>query len=142
MPGLSVWMLRAALLYLGTGFTLGALVLLGKAEALPPVLWRLLPVHVEFLLVGWTIQLAMGVAYWILPRFQIERGRVWLAGSAFGLLNGGVILASLGNWYGLGGMIFTGRLAELLAVLAFALHAWPRIKPLGAPANPKQHQER
>jgi len=49
--------------------------------------------HVEFLLIGWTVQLTMGVAFWILPRFEggTSRGAVGYAWLAFVLLNAGVI---------------------------------------------------
>ena len=29
-------------------------------------------------------------------------------------------------------IMFAGRLAELLSVALFAIHAWPRVKPVGA----------
>ena len=57
------------MLYLALGMTVGALLLFHKGIPLHPALWRWLPPHLEFLLVGWTLQLAMGVAFWILPRF-------------------------------------------------------------------------
>lgn len=63
--------------YLVLGFTLGLLLLVNKGVPIHPALWRLLPAHAEFLLLGWTLQLALGVAYWILPRFGTRRGAVW-----------------------------------------------------------------
>jgi hypothetical protein len=94
MPRLSCWFLRASLLYLAVGFTLGALLLFHKGIPLHPALWRLLPPHIEFVLLGWTMQLAMGVAFWILPRYRqgSEHGREVTAGLAFVLLNGGVLM--------------------------------------------------
>ena len=68
MPRLSVWIIRTALLYLGIGFTFGALMLFNKGVPFDPMLWRLLRPHIEFVLLGWTMQLAMGVAFWIMPR--------------------------------------------------------------------------
>src|ERR1041384_2259329 len=79
----------AALLYLGAGFTLGALLLVNKGSGFAPGLWRWLPVHFELLLIGWFVQLVMGVAYWIFPRFgmtRAARGReslAWLALAPF-----------------------------------------------------------
>jgi hypothetical protein len=133
VPRLSVWFIRTSLLYLGLGFTLGALLLFNKGVPLTGALWQLLPVHVEFVLVGWTIQLALGVAFWILPRWRSSRGNEALAWLAYGLLNAGVLAAGVGpglGWPPLIGLL--GRGAELLAALAFALHAWPRVKALGA----------
>lgn len=133
MPRLSVWMVRTALLYFGTGFTLGALLLWNKGAPLGGWPWRLLPLHIETLLIGWTVQLAMGVAFWILPRFRGQRPRAWLGWLAFGLLNAGVLAVAAGAWFGgLQALVPAGRVLELAAVAAFGLHAWPRVKPPGA----------
>lgn len=133
MPRLSIWMVRTALSYLLLGFTIGALLLAHKGIGLHPLLWRLLPLHIEFLLIGWTLQLAMGVAYWILPRFLSERRRVGLAWLAYLLLNLGigcmVLSVSLPAWATLAAV---GRGLEAGAAVAFALHAWPRVKPMSA----------
>jgi hypothetical protein len=134
VPRLSVWIIRTALLYLGVGFTLGAMILFQKGVPYAGSVWRLLPVHVEFLLIGWTLQLAMGVAFWILPRFILGAPRgderlVWLA---YALLNAGVLNVALGQWLRAPDVIpLLGRAAEVLAAVAFAFHAWPRIKPHG-----------
>ncbi|MBE7468550.1 MAG: hypothetical protein DPW09_14625 [Anaerolineae bacterium] len=142
MPRLSCWFIRAALLYLAVGITFGALLLFHKGIPFEPFVWRLLPVHVEFLLFGWTVQLAMGVAFWIFPRFWRSRGNERPARLAFGLLNIGVWLAGVGPLLGAPPVIiFLGRLAEAGAAAAFALHAWSRVKPPGAeppkiPQNP------
>ncbi|NOZ73444.1 MAG: hypothetical protein GXP38_16340 [Chloroflexi bacterium] len=67
MPRLSTWFVRASLIYLALGVTLGGLLLAEKGIPFYPALWIALPVHMEFLLIGWMVQLAMGMAYWILP---------------------------------------------------------------------------
>lgn len=132
MPRLSVWFIRCALINLALGFTFGALLLWNKGLPIHPLIWRLLPAHIEFLLVGWLVQLAMGVSYWILPRFQAERGRAVFAWAALWLLNGGVWLAGLSPLASAGAAaVLAGRVAEAGAAAAFALHAWPRIKPPG-----------
>ena len=132
MPRLSTWFIKASLIYLATGFTLGALMLANKGLRFSPLAWRLLPVHIELLLTGWIVQLAMGVAFWILPRFQSSRGDVRPAWAAFALLNGGLLLVAAGTLLGAPGWIaLAGRLAEVAAVAAFALNAWPRVKPIG-----------
>jgi hypothetical protein len=135
MPRLSAWFIRAALAHLALGLTFGSMLLANKGVPLHPAIWRLLPAHVELVLLGWTLQLGMGVAYWILPRFLSgpRRGNersVWLA---FVLLNGGVLLAGLAVPFGLPTvLILAGRVAEGAAALIFFINAWPRIKPLGA----------
>jgi hypothetical protein len=73
MPPLSRYMVRLALLHLALGFFFGGLMLAHKAFPIAPWAMRLLPWHIHGLLIGWTIQLAFGVAYWIFPRFALER---------------------------------------------------------------------
>lgn len=134
MPKLSVWALRAALLYLLAGFTFGGLLLFHKGVPLTGALWALLPAHIEFLLVGWTLQLILGVAYWILPRHPQEpkRGDPRLAAAAFVLLNLGVLLAAFGPLAGSSamrtGLVLAGRTGELLGVALFAGLAWGRVR--------------
>jgi cbb3-type cytochrome oxidase subunit 1 len=122
------------LLYLSGGFGIGAVLLIQKGLSIDSRLWWLLPLHTEFLLFGWFVQLAMGVAFWILPRFRTPpvRGREGLGWLAFVLLNAGVILAGLRALPGTAAAVpLAGRAAEAAAALAFAAHAWPRIKPMG-----------
>ncbi|MCB0052912.1 MAG: hypothetical protein KDE24_25585, partial [Caldilinea sp.] len=82
------------------------------------------------LLMGWTVQLAFGVAFWILPRWQTQRGDVRPAWAAFILLNSGIWLVVLAGWFnGSAWLLAAGRLLEAVAVLAFVSHVWPRVKP-------------
>ncbi len=131
MPGLSRLFLRLSLLHLMVGLTLGALLLTGKGlPAWGGRLWGLLPPHVSALLWGWTTQFVMGVAYWILPRVGGARPRSALAWAALVLLNaglGGMYLAYLfatPRW-----LLLLIRATPLGACLAFAVHAWPRVRP-------------
>ena len=83
MPRLSIWYIRASLLYLVLGFTLGGLLLFNKGIPLDPRIWILLPAHIESVLFGWTVQLVMGMAFWILPdflRLLFGAMSVWLGG--------------------------------------------------------------
>lgn len=132
MPRLSQLYVRAAFIYLIVGFTLGALMLANKGVPLHPALWRLLPAHIEFLLLGWVLQFALGVAFWMLPRFWHgpPRGRETGAKLAFISLNLGIWLVVLGTVLAAPAVVVTlGRLLELLSVVAFGSHIWPRIVP-------------
>ena len=134
MPRLSVWAIRAALVYLGIGFTVGGLMLFNKGVALDSSLWRLWPLHIELMLVGWTMQLAMAMAFWILPRLQRlgRYGNTALAWLAFGLLNAGMLAVMAGEWFGTPARLsVAGRGVELAAVVAFAVYIWPRVKSFG-----------
>ncbi len=137
MPRLTVWFVRASLVYLLIGFTLGALMLAQDGISYYPGIMAALPAHMEFLLVGWLVQLAMGVAFWIFPRFgwarPDSRGNQSLIRVSFWLLNAGIWGAALQLW--LPGALLVGRLLEAGAVIVFAAGSWPRIKPHGAPAK-------
>lgn len=132
MPRLTVWMVRTALLYLGMGFTFGALMLWNKGVPSNPAVWKLLFPHVEFVLVGWTAQLAMGVAFWILPRLPgaARFGNVRLAWAAFVIFNVGVLGAALGYWLNAAALIALGRAVEAVGVALFAACLWSRVRPL------------
>lgn len=129
MPNLSVWCIRMALLHLGLGFTLGALMLSAPVFGLASAVLKLRPLHAEILLVGWMAQLAFGVAYWILPRLpgNRPRGRERVAWLSLALLNAGVLAVGLEQILNAPtSVLVVGRVAEALAVFAFATHAWTR----------------
>jgi hypothetical protein len=133
MPALSVWMVRTALVHLAVGFLLGALLLANRGIPIHPLVPRLLPLHGELLLLGWTVQLAFGVAFWILPRYRsgAARGSELLGWLCYALLNNGVLAVGVGAITGRAGMPLLGRMAEGFAALAFAGHAWGRARPFG-----------
>jgi hypothetical protein len=134
MPKLSVYFIRAALLHLGIGFTLGALLLANKGIPFAGWIWRLLGLHIEFLIFGWMVQLAMGVAFFALPRhtdYSRRYGDVRLGWLSFILLNSGVWLTALARWFGTNDFAFGGRIILLLAAAAFAILIKPRVKAFG-----------
>ena len=127
MPRVSAWFVRASLLHLVAGFCIGAVLLASKGITLGFDPWRLRPIHIEMLLVGWMIQLVMGVAIWIFPRFVLRRAparsaiTAWLA---FALINSGVVLV------GFGGMLLdAGRMMEIGPAAIFAIHLCGRVSP-------------
>jgi heme/copper-type cytochrome/quinol oxidase subunit 1 len=138
MPRLSRWFVRSALIYLLIGFGIGGLILCAKAGYVDARVWVWLLPHADFLLVGWLIQLAMGVAYWILPRMrETGRGRVALAWIAYFLLNAGLCLgaglACLDYWFPDSGWnskaFIPGLLTQAIALCVFVIYAWPRVLP-------------
>ena len=137
MPRVSRWFIHGSLVYLALGFTLGAMLLFNKGMPVNPELARLLPAHVEFLLVGWVIQLVMGVATWIFPRFGVARsayGSEAAAWLAFALVNAGVCLAAIGPLVAgrVGDVLpLIGRLAEAAAAVVFAANVWARVRASG-----------
>ncbi len=130
MPRLSQWYVKLSFIYLLSGFTVGALLLAHKGQPIHPALWGWLPAHIEWLLIGWVAQFTLGVAFWIAPRFWKEprRGNTTGATVAIVLLNGGILLATLGTVLRLSPWLLVGgRLLEAAAVVAFAHAILPRI---------------
>jgi hypothetical protein len=149
MDPVSVRLVRASLLWLVAGFTLGALML---SDALVPGDWRLwfAPTHGHILFVGWFLQFALGIAYWLLPRKRTEvlplgyREGVGIAGA--GALNAGLALRVLAEPLERGGhasdltlTLLAGSAAlQIVAVALFVSQLWPRIYgrgKLGKPAG-------
>ena len=132
MPRLSVYFVRASLIHALLGFTVGGLLLANKGVMFSPTLWSLLPLHIEFAFIGWMAQFAMGVAFWILPRFSrgSPRGNEKLVWAAFALLNTGILLVVIQSLFGVNGFALSGRIMELLGLAAFAAGNCRRIKPL------------
>lgn len=133
MPKLSVWMVRASLIHIGVAFLFGALILHHKGIPIYDWTWRLLSPHIELMIFGWTMQLVMGIAFFILPRFSQRKqryGAEYLGWWSFYLLNGGVFVTILAQWFSLERMALSGRLLIVLSVTAYVMMIWPRVKPL------------
>ena len=140
MDPLSSVMLRAALTWLLAGFVIGAAMLTDRAL---PGQWRLwmAPTHAHILFVGWFLQFAVGVAYWLLPRRRsTERPlgyRERAAYLAFVALNLGLVLriiaepaerAGLANDVNLA-LLGASALLQVAATLVFVIQLWPRVGP-------------
>lgn len=86
--------------------------------------------HVELALLGWILQLVMGTAYWILPRYHEEpkRGSPVLAWGSYTLFNGGLLVMAGVHLYVLPAFgALAGRVLLLVGVLCFVLLIWPRV---------------
>lgn len=146
MPRLSQYLVRAALVWLALGYTLGGLTLANKGLGLSPWLGTLRLPHVHMLLAGWTAQLALGVAFWILPRLGGgSRGNERLMALAGVALNLGVVAAALYDplkpWLPVGSIEWlpvAAGLLYLVAALAALAHLWPRVLPLPVVDTHKQ----
>jgi len=140
MPRLSYLLIRASLIYLVLGFTLGGLILANKSIPFAPFIWALLPAHIEFLILGWLTQLALGVAFWILPRLasNTPRGNERWSWTAFVLVNLGIALNVASPYVGLTWLGLSARILQAAGVAAFAIGNWQRIYPLKISLPPRQ----
>jgi hypothetical protein len=138
----SVYYTRAALVWLVAGVALGALML---SDGLLAGDWRnwFAPTHGHMLFVGWFLQFAVGVAYWLLPRQRMpERPlgydeRLALVGLL--LLNTGLLLRvgaepadRMGYEAGTDYVLATSGLLQLAAVLIIVWQLWGRLRPRAA----------
>jgi hypothetical protein len=131
MPKISIWALRLACFHLAVGLSAGALLLAHKGVAFLPDSGRWFSVHFHTMLFGWTIQLVIGVAYWILPTFggRSNRGNDALAVAAIVLVNAGTLVGCFAALFGTTATVAFSMQAA--AALSFALHLWPRVKAFG-----------
>ena len=145
MPRLSRFFLRGGFICLAVGMLAGGLILVQKGTGRFPVFWVLLPAHIYLVLVGGVTQCALGVSYWILPRLGAGKGRgnAALAWSSYWALNTAILLVALHPAIEIalgvsaaGAAFVCGGLLQVVAAVAFALHAWPRIRP--SQATPRQ----
>jgi hypothetical protein len=129
MPYLSRLFIKTAFVYLCAGAAVGAILLIQKNIASWGNLWHYLQVHIQWMVFGWMLQLVMGVAYWMLPRFGAERRHEAAAAAAYFLINVGIFLFTAAQMLNNSNLTVLGNTSEVLAVFCFMIHAWPRIKP-------------
>lgn len=129
MPRISVWFVRASLVHCLIGLSVGSWQLAHYGGLINVSLVALRLVHIEVMLLGWLVQLAFGVAVWILPfsREVSADRRLW---SAWGLLNAGILLVVMGAFASDSVLPVIGRLAEIGAVGLVVGALWPRVRAL------------
>jgi hypothetical protein len=125
-------MVRLALVHLGVGATAGVLLLAARASPAAAGTWSLRPAHADLLLAGWLLQLACGVAYWILPRIRGERPRAPATYAGAALLNAGVAAATVGVAAGAADAVLPwARAGEAAGLALVAASLWPRVRTAG-----------
>lgn len=91
------------------------------------------PAWIHLITVGWLTQLIFGVALWLFPRpdghADPDGSELWIC---YGALNAGLLLrvaGEAGPALGLAvGLLPIAATLQLVAVLIFVFHAWPRVK--------------
>jgi len=127
LPRPSAWFVRTALVYQVLGFGLGAYALAGGPWPTGSI--SLVEAHVTTVLMGFALQLAMGVAYAVLPRRRGSRGDPRLAWVAYGLVNAGILCAVVpsmapGQW----AWRALGQLAIVGGAGLFSAAVWRRAR--------------
>lgn len=135
MPTLTRWFIKTALVYLVVALLVGALFVVRNLIPLPPIVDALGPVYFHLFMVGWVTQLIIGVAYWMFPKFSMEkpRGSEPLGWAVFTLLNIGLALRAIGEPLlssapGMGRVVAVSAVLQWLAGMAFVANTWRRVK--------------
>lgn len=103
--------------------------------------WRLWmqPTHGHMLFVGWFLQFALGIAYWLLPRKRTSDRPVGydlrLAQAAVAALNIGLLCRVVGEPLERDGhasnatmaLLAISALLQIFAAVIFVLQLWPRV---------------
>jgi hypothetical protein len=142
MPPIARTYVKAAFLYFVAAFLLAALMMLDRWLNFSRWLKLIYLSQLHLLVVGWITQLAIGVAYWIFPRFLKEqatqpRGSDALAWGVLVCLNLGLLLRFLvepfylmGPQSWLAALMALSGVLQALAALGFGLLIWGRIRPM------------
>lgn len=149
MDRLSIVMVRGSLVWLMLGILVGGVMLVDRAVPGNWIAW-FAPSHGHVLFVGWFLQFALGIAYWLLPRKRSAtmplgyRERWGIVGVL--CLNGGLACRVLAEPLERSGRASDATLAmlglsstlQVVAVAIFISQLWPRIygrARLGKPAG-------
>jgi hypothetical protein len=142
MPPIARTFIKAAFVYFLAAFLLGALMMLDRWLSFSRWLKVVYLSQLHLLVVGWITQLAIGVAYWIFPRFlKIQdprpRGSDALAWAVLISLNVGLLMRFLLEpfyfmrpqpW--LAALLALSGVLQAFAALGFGWLIWGRIRAM------------
>jgi len=153
VPTTSRIFVKASIIYLCLGATLGALMYIHRSISLGPWVNYVRVMHIQMLVVGWVTQLILGVGWWLFPplmiglrtdaplpvrRGQTQRGSEPLFWATFACLNTGILLRvlfePLYTWTKIDLFLFLTGVSGLflfLAAIAFVTNMWSRVRELG-----------
>ncbi len=137
MPFFSRLAVKTSLAYLIAALVTGLLLAAAGLAWLPAGVAALSPVYFHLFMVGWVMQLIVGVAYWMFPKFTRAqpRGSTPLAWITYVGLNLGLLLRAVaepaltlaggGRW---GWALACAALLQWVGGIAFVANTWTRVK--------------
>lgn len=141
MFSLARYYIKASLVFLLVGLSVGTLLLVGDRLGSTWYRPEWTTVHVHLLLVGFLLMMVMGMAAWVFPRpvRGTTRYHPHLGSVVFTLLVVSVPLRAaiefaypLTRWGWLTPLHVIAGLLQLAATLLFLLYIWPRIRSVGS----------
>lgn len=136
MPSLSRLFVKTAFVYLLLALLLGLILAAQPVLGLSSAWAALTPAYFHLFMLGWVMQLIIGVGYWMFPKYSREkpRGNETAAWVVYWLLNIGLALRVVaepantlvgGAW---GALLALSALLQWLGGMTFIVNTWPRIK--------------
>ncbi len=137
MPLITRTFIKTGLIAFVLALVAGVITAARSLLPLPSFVTGLTPIYFHLFMVGWVLQLIMGIVYWMFPKYSREkpRGRDELAWATYALLNSGLLLRVIGEpalaaapegpW---GVLLATSAVLQWLAGLLFVVNTWPRVK--------------
>jgi len=127
MPEVSIWMLRCSLIWLLVAVLSGSFILLEKSFQFEPMVWQLIPLHIEAAMIGWMVQFVLGVAYWMFPRYQSvsARGSKRIGWLLVLSINGSTGMAVISG--ATPDVLLGGRALLVISILLFLALIWRRV---------------
>jgi hypothetical protein len=142
MPPLARTYIKVSFVYFVVAFVLGAMVMLDRWLVFSRWLRLVYVSQLHLLMVGWITQLAIGVAYWMFPRFLKEqdprgRGSDRLAWFVFVTLNAGLVLRLvfepfylMGPQSWLAALLALSGVLQAVSAIGFGVLIWGRVRPM------------
>lgn len=146
MPFVPRLFIRTAFAWLAIGFVWAAAITLIKVADRTELRHAFITAHAHILLVGFFMNVVMGVAFWMFPRPPDRRMNEPLAVAAYGLLNFGLLIRVSFEWaqeeyHGqvYGALLGTSGVIQALGGLLFAVVIWPRVRAARVPPSLPQN---
>jgi hypothetical protein len=142
MPFVPRLFIRTALAWFAIGFVWAAVIMLIKVADRTELRQAFITGHAHILLVGFFVNIVMGVAFWMFPRPPDRKLNEPAAVVAYALLNIGLVMRLAVEWahaeYGgqlYGAILGTSGVLQALGGLLFLAVIWPRVRAVRIPPH-------
>jgi hypothetical protein len=142
MPFVPRLFIRTAFAWFAIGFVWAAAITLIKVADRTELRHAFITAHAHILLVGFFMNVVMGVAFWMFPRPPDRRMNEPLAVAAYAMLNFGLLMRISFEWaqeehHGqvYGALLATSGVIQALGGLLFAVVIWPRVRAARVPPH-------